>query len=548
MKKSSFVDGTIIATLAIVIVKILGMLYVIPFYAMFSVKATALYIYAYNIYAIFLDISTAGLPIAISKIVGEYDTLGKMEAKQRAYNIGKKILVFASVTIFMILIIFAPIISRVLLGELSGGNTYEDVTLVIRCVSLSILVVPFLSVSKGYLQGHKIINVSSVSQVIEQVVRILVILVGCYVALKIFHLSERTAICIAVTGAFFGALLAQAYVLKKMHDYKNELGIKKYTEKDDITNKEIVKKIINYAVPFIIINTIYSIYNFVDMVLILRIMDFIGMSPVDVEFITSSITAWAGKISMIISSVAMGMTVSLIPTIVSAFTLKNFKEVNNKLNQALQIIIMVSLPMAIGLSLLSKSVWNVFYGLKSPYGPMILSIVVFVTLMGNIFMITSSTLQSLNKFKLVYKSSIIGLLSNIVLDVILMLLFYKIRIPAFLGASVASIIGYSISSIYALYILYKEHNLKYRKTFELLKSLIIPLLLMIIGVTICKNIIPINYNSKISTIIYIAINSIVGGLIYIVILYKKGILSNVLGEALFNKIFSKIPFLKLKNK
>ena len=69
MKKSSFVEGTIIATLAIVIVKILGMLYVIPFYAMVGIQGSALYAYAYNIYAIFLDLSTACLPIAISKIV-----------------------------------------------------------------------------------------------------------------------------------------------------------------------------------------------------------------------------------------------------------------------------------------------------------------------------------------------------------------------------------------------------------------------------------------------------------------------------------------------
>ena len=66
MKKSSFVEGTFIATLAIIITKILGMLYVIPFYGMLDDKGTALYGYAYIIYVIFLDISSAGLPIAIS--------------------------------------------------------------------------------------------------------------------------------------------------------------------------------------------------------------------------------------------------------------------------------------------------------------------------------------------------------------------------------------------------------------------------------------------------------------------------------------------------
>jgi len=77
VKKSSFVEGTITATLAIVLVKILGMLYVIPFYALVGIQGSALYAYAYNIYIIFLDTSTAGFPLALSKLINEYNTLGK---------------------------------------------------------------------------------------------------------------------------------------------------------------------------------------------------------------------------------------------------------------------------------------------------------------------------------------------------------------------------------------------------------------------------------------------------------------------------------------
>lgn len=547
MKKSSFVEGTIIATLAIVIVKILGMLYVIPFYAMVGIQGSALYAYAYNIYAIFLDLSTAGLPIAISKIVNEYNTLGMMEAKQRAYKIGKSILGFAAVTIFIILIIFAPQISSLLLGDLSGGNTKEEVTLAIRCVSFAILVVPFLSVSKGYLQGHKIINVSSISQVIEQVVRISLILIGCYIIINVFHLSITTAVYLAVTGAFFGAVIAYLYVAYKIHINKDQLSIQEYKIKDNVSNKEIVKKIINYAIPFIVINTLYSLYNFADMILILRTMNYIGLPALDVEFVTSSITTWAPKINMIISSIAMGMTVSLIPTIVSAFTMKNGQEVNNKLNQALQMIIMISLPMTVGLSLLSKSVWSVFYGLSNNYGPIILSLTVFVTLIANVYMIVSSTLQALNKFSLVYKSALLGFALNAILDVPIMLLYNQIGIPPFLGATTASIIGYALASIYVLYKLKKENDLHYGKTYRLLLKLIFPIVSMIIIVLLTKWIVPVNYDSKLSCIIYISINTILGALTYLGILYKQGTLEKVLGTNLFNKIKQKLTFGKFKN-
>ena len=88
MRKNSFVEGTIIATLAIVFTKILGMLYVIPFYSIIGSQGSSLYSYAYNIYMIFLSISSAGIPTAMSKIVSEYESQGLKETKVRSFKIG----------------------------------------------------------------------------------------------------------------------------------------------------------------------------------------------------------------------------------------------------------------------------------------------------------------------------------------------------------------------------------------------------------------------------------------------------------------------------
>ena len=96
MKKESFVKGTFIATLAIIITKIIGVIYVIPFYKIIGTQGGALYAYAYNVYQIFLSVSTAGIPIAISKLVSEYNTLEMVDAKNRVYKVGKKLLLFIS--------------------------------------------------------------------------------------------------------------------------------------------------------------------------------------------------------------------------------------------------------------------------------------------------------------------------------------------------------------------------------------------------------------------------------------------------------------------
>ena len=549
MKKSGFIEGTVIATAAIVITKILGMLYVIPFYAMIGIQGSALYAYAYNIYVIFLDISSAGLPVAISKIIKEYNTLGMMDAKVRAYRLGKKIINIVSVAAFIILFIFAEAIATLILGDLQGGNTISDVAFVIRCVSFAVLVIPFLSVSKGYLQGHNIINVSSFSQVIEQVVRIAVILGGSYIALNVLHLSLTTSVGIAVFGAFAGGLAAIMYILFNMRKHKKELSLTDDVKKDKISDKAIIKKLISYAVPFIIIDVGVSVYNFVDMVLISRTMTSLGFDAATTEFITSSVSAWAGKISMVVNSIAMGLTVSLIPNIVEAFTLKKWKLVESRLNKALQIILVTCIPMVLGISLLATPIWSVFYGTEElTLGGLVLAVYIFVSLFFNLYMVTSSTLQSLNKFKAVYFTTLLGYITNALLDVPLMLICNALGLEPFIGAILASVCGYSLSVFTALRVLKKEQKLKYGDTFKTLLKTLVPATVMVVVVLLLKMVVPVNYASKASCILYIAVISIIGAIVYLVIAYKQGLLDKVFGREYLNKIIKKITFGKINLK
>lgn len=544
MKKSSFIEGTFIATLAIIIVKIMGMLYVIPFYAIIGIEGSALYAYAYNIYNIFLDISTIGFPIAMSKITNEYNTLKMMDAKQRAYKIAINIMRFMSIAIFIILFIFAKGIATLIISDLSGGNTIEDVTTAIRFVSLAILVIPYLSVTKGYLQGHKIINIPSIGNILEQVIRIVIVLAGSFVVVKLLNKGYALGVDIALLGAFFGGLASYAYIKIKMSKNKEELGLDDKVKKDKITNKEITKKIISYAIPFIIINTVSSFYNFVDMLLVLRTMEHIGFDAVTVEFIATSISTWASKINMIIVSIAMGMTISLIPSIVEAYTLKKWKDVERRINSSLKMIIFVSLPMAVGLSFLAPSVWSVFYG-ENVIGASILSLSVFVAVALNIYMVTSSIVQGLNKFKTVYIASITGFVVNAALDVPLMLLCNSVNVPAYLGALISSIIGYLSASIIALYIIKKEHKINYKETFKSITKILVPIASMMLVLVLLSLAIKVDLSSRLSCIIYIAINSIIGGLVYIYVSSKMGLLKDIIGQNMIDKIKKKLTFGKL---
>ena len=540
MKKNSFVEGTVIATIFIFLVKILGMLYVVPFYSIVGSRGAALYSYAYNIYLIFLSISSAGIPNAISKLISEYETLGYLEAKTRTYKISKKIISLLSILSFMLLFIFAKPIAHLIIGDMTGGNTINDIAFVIRCVSVSILVVPFLSITKGYLQGHKIMTPSSVSQLIEQVVRIAIMLLGSYLIYKVFNGTLTLAVGISLLGAFFGALVADLYLLIKIKHNKKDLHLDKEYKKDSITNKEIIKKIASYSIPIIIINLITNVYSSTDMILVSRTIQHLGYSASDVEFITSSISTWCPKISMIINSIVLGMTMSLIPNIVSSYVKKDYKNVNLKINKALQIILYTSIPMTVGISILSTPIWTIFYN-TNKYGGLILSINIFTALLVNINISTSTMLQSMNKFKAVYLSVLLGFVTNGILDVPLMYLCKYIGIESFIGSIMATCIGYFLSIGISIYYLKKESKgLKFKSTINLTYKILFAVIIMFMVLFTLNKVLPFDLYIRSGAMITTIINSIIGAIIYIFITYKLNVINEVFGKEFINKIKNKL--------
>ena len=540
MKKNSFIEGTVIATIFIVIVKILGMVYVVPFYSIVGSEGAALYGYAYSIYSIFLSISSAGIPTAISKITSEYNTLGYMEAKTRAYKLAKKIVSIISIVCFIALFIFAKPIAYLIIGDMTGGNTINDIALVIRAISISILVVPFLSVTKGYLQGHKYMTPSSISQLLEQLIRIIVILLGSYLMYKVFNQSLTLSVGVSLLGAFFGALIAYLYLLKKIKTNKKELNLEKKYERDNISSKTIVKKILMYSIPLIIINLVTNIYSSTDMILISRTIQNFNYDAKTVEFITTSISTWCPKISMIVNAIVLGLTMSLIPNIVSAYTEKNYKKVNTDINKSLEIVLFTSIPLTVGIAILATPIWTLFYN-TNELGGAILKFNIFTALLVNLNNTTSTILQSMNKFKAVYISCCTGFILNGILDVPFMNLCNNIGIDGFYGAIIATVIGYSVSIGLSIYYLKKEcKDLKFTSTLKTLTKVLLSTIIMTMPLLILNKFLPFDEYSKIGSLFISLINALVGGIIYIFMSYKLKLIENIFGITLINKIKRKL--------
>lgn len=536
IRKSSFIKGAFIATLGIVLTKILGIVYVIPFHAVIGDRGGALYGYAYTIYLLFMSLSSAGIPLAISKIVSEYQTLGYYNAKRRAFIIGKKIALLLGFICFLLLLLFAPWIAHAVLGDLSGGNTISDVTLVIRVVASALLFVPVLSIYRGYFEGHRFMEAPSFSQVLEQLVRVFVIVLGSFLALKVFDLSITTAVGIAVFGATAGAIAAYLYLL-----YKKNKNNSKFNEKirpvnePIITNKQIFRKIVIYAVPFILIDVFKSLYNYIDMVTVVEgLVQYANFSVGDAETIMSMLSTWGAKFNMIVLSISTGIIISLIPNLTTSVVKKDYDDINHKVNQAFSILLFFTLPMTLGISFLARSIWSVFYG-ASEYGPSVLSYFIFVGFMIGLFTSTVSIIQVLKDYKTVIWSLVIGVVLKFLLNDNLIMAFYKMGLPAYYGVITASLIGYFVSFMICIMRLKFKYKINYENLTKNLIDTICGSMLMIVGLFLVNLILP-STDSRIIHLVYIVIYVAVGALIYIVYMWNTKSMKRIFGNRLPSNI------------
>lgn len=536
MKKSTFVKGAFITTLGIVISKILGIVYVIPFHAVIGEKGGALYGYAYTIYLFFMSLSSAGIPLAISKIISEYQSLGYHNVKQRAFLIGKRMALLLGFVCFLLIMLFAPFLARAILGDVTGGNTIEDVTFVVRVIGTAILIVPLLSIYRGYFEGHRFMSPSSISQVVEQIVRVFIIIFGSFLAIKVFKLSLTSAVGIALFGATAGAIAAYLYLFVKRVKNKKKFNEKiRSVNEPIVSDKVILKKILIYAVPFIMIDLFKSLYNYIDMVTVVKgLVNHASYSAKDAEIVYGMLSTWSAKFNMIILSVSTGVVVSLIPNLAESVIKNKQKDVENKITQALGMLLFLTVPMTLGVSFLAKPIWTLFYG-NSQYGPSVLSYYIFVGLFVGLFTAMVTTLQSLKDYKAVFTSLIVGVIVKLLLNTNLLIAFNKMHFPAYYGVITASILGYLVSFVVCLFILGLKYKINYEKVLKDFVEIMCASLLMIVVLFLLKFIIPISVSNRFLNIFIILVYMIVGMMVYFYYTYKTKTIKSIFGNRLFKK-------------
>ncbi|MCQ2462978.1 MAG: oligosaccharide flippase family protein, partial [Clostridia bacterium] len=382
LRKNSFLEGAMFAYIAILAAKVMGALYSIPFYDIIGDRGGVIYSCAYNIYSLFLEISTSGIPIAVSIVISEYNAKGMIHSKEKTYSLTLKFISAVSLTCFLVMQIFAKSIGAYFLKDMTQGVTPDEIALGVRAISFCLLIVPFLSLKRGYLQGHKIMAEPSASQVIEQLVRIAVVLAGSYTARKLMGKNTVYGVCTALLGATAGAACAYLYLRIKTKNSREIFFLDADENEAVASNREIAEKVFSYCITIVIISISNSVYSIVDMKMILTGLHNIGYTDMDTQEIASIASTWIPKICRIITALSMGITNSICPHLAQKRTDGKMDDVNATLNQALSAFLLISMPLAAGLILLSSPVYTLFYG-ESVYGAEILKLATVVNIVGS---------------------------------------------------------------------------------------------------------------------------------------------------------------------
>lgn len=543
MHKNGFVEGAAIAYVAIMLTKLMGAVYNIPFYNIIGDKGGIIYSYAYSIYTLFLDISTAGIPIAISIVISEYNSLGKYRSKEKAYSLGLGLVTAIALAAFAFLQLCSKQIGGYFLKDMTEGVTVDEIAFSVRAVSYCLLIVPFLSMKRGYLQGHKFLAAPSQSQVIEQFVRIVFVLCGSYIAIKLLHTDVTIGVGVALVGAAVGAGVALLYLVAAHRANRDQFPISGGTETAPESSGKILKNIFSHCATLVLVSVTMSVYNLVDLKMLLLGLHKLGYSDESTQLISSIASTWVPKICMIISALSIGLTSSIAPFISENFARKRWRAIRMKLNQAIGTVLAVTVPLGIGVIIFAEPVYRLFYG-ESLYGGSILQLALVVNILGSITTVIGMAMQSMNLGKATCFYNILGVIINTALDLPLIYLFDALGLPAYLGASTASIVGQIVTALLLLRVLRKTIRFRYRPTISFLLRITPAAALMTGAVLLVKFLWPVSDGRGLLLLLQFVVYGAAGAAVYLPLVYHWQVLSDVFGTKMMERITGKLRIRK----
>ena len=347
----SVVKGSLILLIANFTVKIIGALFKIPLQHLIGDEGMGYFNAAYTIYSGLFVVATAGLPVAVSKMVSESMVTGNLKETKRIYKVAYSIFLVIGLLGSAALFLFAD--------KWAATTKFVDSNVAIKAIAPSILFVSLMSVYRGFFQGMSNMIPTAISEVIEALGKLLI---GFSLAYLLLPRGLHVAAGGAVLGVTIGGLFALGVLILIHTKNKGKIYSGIENAKDPSSVKTILKKLLIIAIPVTISASVFTLTNIIDTVLIGRNLD--SIKHLLTEEPVTLYGRYTGKAVVLYNmppTLVMSLCMALVPAIARAFITGDKKTVRVTTTQSLKSAYIFSLPCTIAFATLATPILEILY-------------------------------------------------------------------------------------------------------------------------------------------------------------------------------------------
>ena len=460
MKKQSLIKASLILGIAGIVAKFLGLFFRWPLIMLIGDEGVGYYQMSYPLYMFFVAMAS-GVPVAISKMISEKKAKGDIEGIFVTLKESTILMMILGCGTTIILFVFAkPIITFV---QWDMKSYYS-----LLGISFAPFIISIMTIYRGFFQGLQNMTPSGISQILEQVGRVII---GVGLAILLLPRGIEYAAGGAAFGAAAGGVIGASYLYEKYKKVKKEMWNKKIK-----SNPEVLSTILKIALPISMGATVGTIMSLIDSILVPQKLLQAGLSSENATILYAQLTGKANVITNIPLTLSMALGTALIPIIAEKYILNRRKELESKVQLSMKMSMLIAMPCTLGLFFLAGPIMKVIFPGRYD-GILILKYLSISVPFIKLTQTTTSIIQGIGH----YIRPIVNLFIGCVLKVILTFILVPIPEINIYGAVIASISAYVLATVLNLISLKQKLKLK----LDIYKSFIKPTLaalIMIIGV------------------------------------------------------------------
>lgn len=409
-KSTNFAMQAAILAGAGILSRVIGLLYRSPLYQIIGDEGNGYYGTAYAVYSMILMIATYSIPTAVSKIISGKLAMGEYRNARRVFKCAFVYIIIAGGLAAALTFIFAP----------SLVSEQPNAVLSLRILAPTIFLSGFLAIFRGYLQAYRTMVPTSVSQIVEQIANAIVSVAAAYLLSRSFvegtseHAKYGAAGSAMGTGAgvLFGIIFILIAYARRRKDINETI---KNDSADHVESYgKLFKQIVFIVTPVIIAAVVYNVTTTLDMKVFYNVLD--GKNVDSVES-ANLYGIFSGQYMVLINlpvAIASAIGTTLIPNISGAFTKGDKKETSHVYNESMSITMMVTIPCAVGIGVLSEPIIDFLFSGADPIVYKALTLGCISVVFYSLSTLTNSVLQGIGRVMEPVKNSTLALLIHLV--------------------------------------------------------------------------------------------------------------------------------------